>query len=252
MSIELQEARKELDILENLANNPQLILTDLFGGGTSELNFLYQVNIKGKYILDYLIEYLKTLKIFNNTKLKFQSGDLRVYVYSLKHGEYQEYQPDDGIMEIDIENKTFFVSESCIKNYEKVMNENYELETVVLDEYWQKLTDLSLKNRLYQVKKLLFSNKKLHIKIADTYFWLVAVLMKKYKEKIKKGLDKEIARIDERNQYNEKEFYRKIDLQNFYKGKAPEHIKQIRSKQKEIVDYLVGLGYKEDNEKIEY
>ena len=54
LSIELQEARKELDILENLANNPQLILTDLFGGGTSELNFLYQVNIKGKYINMYL------------------------------------------------------------------------------------------------------------------------------------------------------------------------------------------------------
>jgi hypothetical protein len=49
------------------------------------------------------------LKIFNNTKLKFQSGDLRVYVSSLKYGEYQKYQPDDGIMEIDIENKTFFV-----------------------------------------------------------------------------------------------------------------------------------------------
>ena len=30
MSIELQKAKKKLDIIEKLANNPELILTDLY------------------------------------------------------------------------------------------------------------------------------------------------------------------------------------------------------------------------------
>ena len=41
-------------------------------------------------------------------------------------------------------------------------------------------------------------------------------------------------------------FKERIELQNFYKENAPKQIELIRSKQKEIAEYLIELRYKEE------
>ena len=52
--------------------------------------------------------------------------------------------------------------------------------------------------------------------------------------------------VCERNESKMKWFKERIELQNFYKENAPKQIELIRSKQKEIAEYLIELRYKEE------
>lgn len=242
MSIELQEARNKLDILEEMASNSQLILTDLFSNGVSDSNFLYQVNIKGKYILDYLIEHLKRLQEFEGTILKANAYDLDVYFPALKYGEFQSFQPEDKIIEIDMNKKTYRICKGDIQKYLNVMETKYELETCELSDFWKKYEDFNFKNRLKNAYMSLFSTKKLHIRINDFIYTLFVP-----KEKIENAINREQEKVNKKNEQNLKYYNERIGLQNFYKENAPMQINMIHSKQHEIAKYLVQLGYKEDN-----
>ena len=247
MSIELQEARKKLDILEKLASNPELIMTDLFSEGVSGSNFLYQVNVNGKYILDYLVEYLRTLHVFVGTLPKFQSYDLNIYVTALKHGEYKQFQSEDKIMKINVDKRTYRLCDKDIKKYSNIVSKVYNLETCELSDFWKKYEDFTLKNRVKNAFKSLTTSKKLHIRLWDFVFILIVS-----KKKVDAALDREIEKVNSENEYNQKYYNERIDLQNYYIENAPNHIASIRSKQNEIVDYLTRLGYQEDNEMSEY
>lgn len=247
MSVELQEARKKLDILEKLASNPELIMTDLFSEGVSGSNFLYQVNVNGKYILDYLVEYLKTLHVFDGTLPKFQSYDLNIYVPALKHGEYKQFQSEDKIMKVNVDKRTYRLCNRDIKKYTEVMVTRYKLETCELSDFWKKYENFTLKNRVKNAFRSLTTDKKLHIRLWDFVFTMIVS-----KKKIDATLNREIEKVNSKNEYNQKYYNERIDLQNYYIENAPIHITSIRSKQNEIVDYLTRLGYQEDNEMSEY
>lgn len=247
MSIELQDARKKLDILEKLTNNPELILTDLYSEGVSGVNFLYQVNVKGKHILDYLVDYLKTLHIFDGTFPEFQSCDLNVYVPALEHEEHQQFQFKDKIMKINIDKKTYKLCDRDIQGYLDVMSKIYKLQICELSDFWMKYKNFTFKNRVKNAFKSLINKKNLHIRLWDFIFILFVS-----KKKINAALDREIEEVDSRNKCNQKHFNKQIDLQNYYIENAPSHITTIRSKQNEIVNYLTRLGYEEDTEMNEY
>lgn len=69
MSIELKDARHELDILENFINNPELIMSDLSVYGISDYNFLFKnITVNGKTFYASLIEYLKQAAIAVNIR----------------------------------------------------------------------------------------------------------------------------------------------------------------------------------------
>ena len=91
------------------------------------------------------------------------------------------------------------------------------------------------------------TSKKLHIRLWDFVFILIVS-----KKKVDAALDREIEKVNSENEYNQKYYNERIDLQNYYIENAPNHIASIRSKQNEIVDYLTRLGYQEDNEMSEY
>lgn len=247
MSIELQEVRKKLDVLEELTNNPELILTNLFSEGVSGSNFLYQVNIKGKFILDYLIEHLKTLHIFDETLLKFQSYELHIYFPSLKYGKYKQFQSEDKIIKLDIDKKTYKLCDKDIQKYSDVMEKVYELEVCELPEFWKKYENFNLKNRVKNAFMSLLTDKKLHIRVWDFIFILTVT-----KKKIDTALYREREKVNSKNTRNQNYYDEQVDLQNYYKENAPNHISMIQYKQKEIVNYLTHLGYKEDIEMSEY
>lgn len=244
MSIELQEAKHKLDILEHLADKPELIITDLFTLETDGDNFLLQININGKYILDYLVEYLKKIEVFKNTKLRLSSYDLVVEVSPLEfRGErnIRTIYSNDVIMNIYPSNRTFEFCNRCIDNYVSVMNEKYELKHYELGDFWKKYEDYTLKKRLKEAfSSLTNKNKKVRIRISDFLSFLFVS-----KKTINKALDREYKRVDERNQSCEEQYYRNVTMQDFYKEKAPNHISEIKSKQTEIANYLIGLGYTE-------
>ena len=247
MSIELKEARKKLDIIEKCANNPNLILTDLFSERVSGSNFLYQVNIDGKYILDYLVDYLKTLPVFEWCSLKCNAYDLKVYAPALKYGKHKEFQSDDLIVKVDMDKKTYKLCLREIKNYENIMNNVYEFTPYELSDFWKQFEDLTLKKRTKNAFAALSTNKKLHIRVYDFFFHFCVS-----KNNVEDALKREKDKIERNNDSKLKFYNEDIDRQKFYIENAPDYIEKIKNKQIEIAKFLESLGYKEDKEMEEY
>lgn len=241
MSLELKEAREKLNIIERLSKEPQLVFTDLYKKGTQDCNFLYQVNVQGKYILDYFIDHVKTIPVFDNTIPKIEHSDLVVYVPSLQDEKHNKYKSKDKILEIDLEDRTFIVCEEDLNEYLDVMNSKYELKTYGLDDFWKKYENFSFKKRVENAFISLTTNqKRFRTKVADFAFHFIVS-----KKKINNVLQREKEKVEKKNEYNRKRYDENISLQNFFTKNAPEHLEKAIAKQKEIVDYLIKLGYSE-------
>lgn len=241
MGIELQKAKEKLDMIEKLANNPELILTDLYSEGLSDSNFIYQINVKGKYILEYLTDYLKKQSVFNGAIIKLEYRKLNIYIPALKHGDFQEFQSDDKIMEIDIEKRAYVLCDDFLNKYKRVMDANYNLEVCELSDFWKQFEDLSLKSRIKNAFKELTSKHKLSVKLSNFLFFFIV------REKmIQASLNKEKRRIDDKNKYNANTYNSNIELQKIYNEKAPDQIEKCLAKQKDLEQYFSRLGYKED------
>ena len=65
MSIELQKAKEKIAIIEKIEQNPELIFTDIYDEDDMILNFLYSVNIDGKYIPYYTMELDSKMYVIN-------------------------------------------------------------------------------------------------------------------------------------------------------------------------------------------
>ncbi|WP_097005262.1 hypothetical protein [Lacrimispora amygdalina] len=252
MSISIEEARKKLDTLEKLSNDPSLILTDLFSEGVSGSNFLYQVNIKGKYIIDYLIEHLQKLSVFEGCIIKQSSWDLKIYMESLKYGGYGRFESDDLIVKVDIESKTFKSIDECYAKYEDVMHTEYKLQEEKLSNYWIRFVNPTFKNRIRYAIEVFSSHKKPLVKLLDFWFWIAYPLFFKTRNRITEALKEENIRLNDRNKDNLDDYSERLNKQKFYKENASAHISKIVKKAAEIEEYLRGLGYKEDREMSDY
>ena len=67
------------------------------------------------------------------------------------------------------------------------------------------------------------------------------------KRKIKEVLDKEINKIEVSNKYIREEYEKDIKIQPYYKEFTLKQIRTIQEKQKEIEDFLLIRGYREDD-----
>lgn len=243
MSIELKQARKKIDILENLAKNPELILTELFKEGIDGTNFLYQIRVNGKYILDYFNEYLLTLPVFDDCVVKNEGYYVNISVPCLKIGEFSDLWSNDNILKINASERTFLIINRNIDEYEKFMNKKIIKEVDELEEHFKKFENLTLKKRFKNSFNVIRSKKRILIKIMDFAFWLYI-----RKSKVNNYLDKEYKRIESENERNEIKYNKEIEKQNYYIENAPSHIEKIKRKQKEISEYLLSLGYKENKD----
>lgn len=243
MSIELTEARNQLNNIDKLVQNPELILTNLFFNGETNDKILYKlITINNKSILSYLIDYLKTLDIFEGCIFKLFGYELTILIPSLKYGEHKEFQPDDRLIKISISDKTYKVCKTSIEHYNEVINKTYELETNELSDFWKSLENFNFKNRLRLLRKSLTSNKKLLIKLSDFSILFIS------KNTVNKALEVEKNKLNRKNDSNLKHYNKLITSQNSYKKYAPEQIKIIKEKQQLIANYLISCGYNEDIE----
>ena len=240
MSISIEEARRKLDILEELANDPSLILTELFSEGVSGSNFLYQVKVNEKYILDYLNEYLSKLPVFSGCKIINNCGVFKITVEPLRVGVYADCIGDDEIVKIYADKRTYRLLIKDINDYEKLMSREHILETVKLSDYWVRFVDLTFKKRILNSFNSLKSNKRFFIRILDFIFWY-----RISNKKIGAAIEREMEKVNNANAYNIKEYNEDIEEQKYYLQYAPDHIKNIKLKQEEISNYLNSIGYKE-------
>ena len=91
MSIELKDARHELDVLEKFINNPELIMSDLSVYKVSDYDFLFRnITVNNKTFYAAMMEYLKQIEIFNNDDI-FLTPYSDVDNVTVKISSFDEY-----------------------------------------------------------------------------------------------------------------------------------------------------------------
>lgn len=249
MSVDIKEARRKLDLLEKLANNPSLIMTDLFNDGVEGGNFLYQVNIDGKHISDYLKEHLCSLDVFKDLSLKFSSYELSVCmpgIEKLHNTGHTLIASEDRIVYINIKQHTYSIT-NATKRYTSVMNTKYELKVDELSDFWKRYEDFCFKSRIRNaINSFSNENKSFFVKVQDFFFNLFVSA-----DKVKNAYKREFDRVTRNNSWHEKQYNRELARQMLYNQYAPEHIKLIRKRQESISKYLDDLGYTRDEDEIE-
>lgn len=238
MSIELKDARHELDVLEKFINNPELIMSDLSVYGVSDYDFLFRnITVNGKTFYAAMMEYLKQIEIFNNDDISlspYLNRNVRVSISSFEKFNNQ-------IMCIDFINHTYKLTDDNIKYYNKIIKNKYEYEPYEIQDIFKRYENYTFKKRLVNAQHCLFNkDKTCSVRISDFFFSLFVS-----KQYLKKIFDKEYKRAEEANKCLKKSYDEDIERQKLYIQKAPEQILKIKQKQKEIAKYLSKYGFKE-------
>lgn len=238
MSIELKDARHELDILEKFVNNPELIMSDLSAYGVSDYDFLFRnITVNGKTFHAAMMEYLKQIEIFNDIFLTPYSDVNNVTV---KISSFDEFR-SQNIMCIDFINHTYKIIDDCIKYYNKIMNDEPKYEPYETQDIFKRYENYTFKKRLANAQHCLFNkDKTCSVRISDFFFSLFVS-----KQYLKKILDKEYKRVERINKSLKKGYDEDVEKQKLYIQKAPEQILKIKQKQEEIIKYLSKYGFKE-------
>lgn len=239
MSIELKDARHELDILEKFINNPELIMSDLSVYKVSDYDFLFRnITINGRTFYASLIEYLKQVEVFNDDDI-FLAPYSDVDNVTVKISSFDEFR-SQNIMCIDFINHTYKIIDDCIKYYNKIMNDEPEYEPNEIQGILKRYENYTFKKRLANARLCLFNkDKTCSVRILDFFFSLF--VSNKYLRKI---LDKEYKRVERINKSLKKGYDEDVEKQKLYIQKAPEQIRKIEQKQKEIAKYLSKYGFK--------
>jgi hypothetical protein len=240
MSIKLKDARHELDVLEEFINNPELIMSDLSAYGVSDYDFLFRnITVNGKTFHAAMMEYLKQIEIFNNDDI-FLAPYSDVDNVTVKISSFDEFH-SQNIMCIDFINHTYKIIDDCIKYYNKIMNDEPEYEPYEIQGILKRYENYTLRKRLANAQHCLFNkDKTCSVRILDFFFSLF--VSNKYLRKI---LDKEYKRVEKINKSLKKGYDEDVEKQKLYIQKAPEQIRKIEQKQKEIAKYLSKYGFKE-------
>ena len=121
------------------------------------------------------------------------------------------------------------------------MKNKYEYEPYEIQDIFKRYENYTFKKRLANARHCLFNkDKTCSVRIFDFLFSLFVS-----KQYLKKILDKEYERVDEANKCLKKSYDEDIERQKLYIRKAPEQIRKIEQKQKEIAKYLSKYGFKE-------
>jgi len=239
MSIELKDARHELDILEKFVNNPELIMSDLSAYEVSDYDFLFRnITVNGKTFHAAMMEYLKQIEIFNNDDI-FLTPYSDVNNVTVKISSFDEFH-SQNIMCIDFINHTYKIIDDCIKYYNKIMNDEPEYEPNEIQGILKRYENYTFKKRLANARHCLFNKDKTCVRMLDFFFSLF--VSNKY---LKKTLDKEYKRVERINKSLKKGYDEDVEKQKLYIQKAPEQIRKIEQKQEEIIKYLSKYGFKE-------
>jgi len=250
MSISIEEARDDIDILEKLVDNPALILKRIFADRLSTSRLLYHVIINGKYVMDYFREYLNAQPEFKGCEIQNDRQEFSISVPAIASIESFHPSQPDVILQFDVQEQTYEVIDGCIKYYNDTIDKRYNFKERELDDFLKSLKDLSLKSRVCNAFKALRSKKKPWIRVRDFSFWLY--MPKAKRKKISDIIEEEQDTINRLNKDDRKDNEICLAEQEMYRLKAPTHIADIREKQSRIVKFLELYGYVQDEEIVLY
>lgn len=117
MGIQVSDARKKLDLLEQLKESPELLFAD-FVINSEDVQLLNLIEIDNISARRYIQGLIGNMEVFRDTHVLLKSdGKLCVYVSALRFGIRQKFQEDDQIAEINLFKKSFHFCEEYIAGY---------------------------------------------------------------------------------------------------------------------------------------
>lgn len=247
MSVEIQRAKELLNKVENLENNPNEIFS-LFAteNAISQSNLLYQVNINGKYIIDYLTDIFKTNTDLKQYEIHGNSNfQWTIFVPSLSWRDIDVIKPNhDRIFYFDISKKEFQIFSRPIRNYNEIMDETIELRLNKVSEFWEKYENFTFINRLKETYKCLCNrNRSFSGKLKDALY-----MLRVKKSYVESKYQEEFSDIEKHNSRMKKFYEEDILRQKWYREFAPSQIEMILREQEVLAHYFEFLGYKENKD----
>ena len=212
----------------------------------SQSNLLYQVDIDGQYIIDYLTDILKAKTQMGQYEINRNSNfQWTIFVPSLSWRDVDVVKPDhDRIFYFDISKKEFQIFNRPIRHYEEMMDEIIELRLQTISDWWEKYKNFTFINRLKETYKCLHNrNRSVSGRLKD------AMYMLRVKRSYVEGKYQEEFLDIERHNSRMKKFYEEdIDRQKWYREFAQSQIEMISREQAVLYHYFEQLGYKENKE----
>ena len=247
MSIEIQRAKEFLKKIEDLKSDSSNVFYLFTGEDTiSQRNFLYQVDIDGQYIIDYLTKILKTKPIFSEYEIySNNSFQWEVRISSLSWRDIGVIKPNqDRIFFFDMKKRQFQIRTRPVENYTEMMNDKIELKLSEIPDWCKRLDNFTFTKRLKEAGGCLMDKcHPMRCRLGSFLYMLKikrSFVESRYTEKVKE--------VEKHNEALKKIYKEDIERQQWYKEFAPGQIELILLKQAELKNYFEGLGYKENND----
>lgn len=235
--ITIEEAKRKIEVLEQLKNNPKLIFTDLFSEGVEGLIFLQQISIDEKSVSNLVKKCIQSFAPFKDCIIKNNGQNVTVQVRTIRPESDYTILGYDDFMEINLEKKQYYICDRWLKRYEEIINATYVYNPKVLPDIYKQFESKSLSEHFHDV---INGDTTLREKIR----WLTRTSKKKKEIRQKIAFEKE--HIKYTNAFMKSNYEHNVSKQAFYKKSAPAHIEMIKQKQNEIVTFLQELEYVEN------
>lgn len=245
--MEINDIKKKINILEKASENPELIMSDEFSDNFKNNITFLNMEINGKKIIKYFIEFLKKNEIFKDVEI-ISSGinEIEFYIKLVRYYSFDDSSFKDCLLTLNICKKTYEIYNDDINNYQNKMNDKCVLECDDLTFYktFGDITPFTLRKRL-KYAFIPFKDKPTSfitvINRIKNMFYVLFTSKKNLLNSYNKLLKEE-----ERDYENRKEEYeRQMKIHQHYLKNAPKQIELIRKKQNDIVNFLKKYNYKE-------
>lgn len=247
MSISIEKAEEYIKLLREIKNNPELILTkNLFDEGSDSLNFLYNIEIDGKHILDFCIEQLKKIAVLKDCVLEVNYNEISICMPDLMENEILRKNLKGNIifkriMMINLEKKIYLIENEFKEDYIETMNRKYtEPEKFKLPEFLEMFQNFNLKNRI----KYFFQSSTQKRQASWVIFGCHQSLLFIPQKKVEEELKARIREAEESIEFQLEKYKQDIEFQNYLRENFDEYMKRIDKKQQEICLFLDKIFYK--------
>lgn len=241
----IEEARKLLDTLEEIKQNPKTILINF---PDADAEFLFNIDFDGVPLSQFIKNQLEQQSLFGGCSIR-EEHDKGAFTFSVNIPslDYKRlHRQPEAIVCLFPRKKEFILLHKAEEYYEKEMNQTIAFHPYPVSDLEKQYQDLSLKGRMKNVVIEWRRKKSVWMKISDTYYWLVYVPFRKKKWRL--ALERTRKARAYANERLSKLYQEALSQQKYYQCYAPDYLTDMRKKQKKISEYLLANEYRQVKE----
>lgn len=241
----IEEARKLLDALEEIKQNPEKILTNF---PDADAGFLFNIDFDGIPLCKIMKRELEHQPLFCGCSIR-EEHDKGAFTFSVNIAslDYKRlHRQPEAILYLFPHKKEFIILHNAEEYYQEEMNKIIAFRPYKTSDREKRFQDLSLKGRMKNLAKEWRKKKSVWLKISDTYYWLVYIPF--HKKKCRQALERARKERTDANEYLCRIYQEALSQQKYYKRYAPDYLTDMKKKQEEICEYLLANGYRQAKE----